>query len=60
MTWNYRIVRRRDGTYGLHEVYYDDNGEPDYMTVDEVRPSAKCRKEAEALPVFVEPKGWAL
>lgn len=27
--WNYRIVKYADGSgYGLHEVYYDDNGEP--------------------------------
>lgn len=30
MTWNYRVVRYRErgAGYGLHEVYYNDNGEP--------------------------------
>ncbi len=35
MHWNYRILRYPkvegnafSGGYGLHEVYYDDNGEP--------------------------------
>lgn len=29
MTWNYRVVRYRDGSgFGLHEVFYDDKGLP--------------------------------
>ena len=30
MTWNYRIVKYHDPNqgYGLHEVYYDQQGEP--------------------------------
>jgi hypothetical protein len=31
MTWNYRIVRTRDEfsvSYGIHEVYYSDDGTP--------------------------------
>jgi hypothetical protein len=36
MTWNYRIVRRHDGSFGLHEVYYDDTGKPHSMTADPV------------------------
>lgn len=34
MTWNNRIVKRQVGedpsthTYGVHEVYYDDDGIP--------------------------------
>ena len=29
MSWNYRIVKYRDGSgYGLHEVYYDKDGKP--------------------------------
>lgn len=28
MTWNYRILRHRDGTLALHEVYYDEQGQP--------------------------------
>lgn len=37
-SWNYRIVRYRDGLgYGLHEVYYDSEGKPWGMTA---RPAA--------------------
>lgn len=33
MSWNYRIVKYKDGSgYGLHEVFYDDNGVPSGMT----------------------------
>lgn len=28
MSWNHRILRHEDGTYQLHEVYYDADGEP--------------------------------
>lgn len=30
-TWNYRVVRHRQGEetwYALHEVYYDEHGKP--------------------------------
>ncbi len=36
MTWNYRIVKRLDGFIALHEVFYDDNGDPWGMTEDPV------------------------
>lgn len=38
MTWNYRIVRHHEPSewYGLHEVYYDDDGKPTSMTADPV------------------------
>jgi hypothetical protein len=29
MSWNYRVLKRRDGSdvsYGIYEVYYDDAG----------------------------------
>lgn len=36
MTWNYRLCRRTIGddyvTYGVREVYYDENGEPEGWT----------------------------
>lgn len=33
MSWNYRIVKYRDGSgFGLHEVYYDREGLPWGMT----------------------------
>jgi hypothetical protein len=35
-TWNYRIVAHQDGYYGLHEVFYNQLGEPCGMTQKEV------------------------
>ena len=35
MTWNHRVVHRviqGDDFYGIHEVFYDDEGRPDMMT----------------------------
>lgn len=26
MAWNYRVLQYDDGTYGVHEVYYNDAG----------------------------------
>ncbi len=35
MTWNYRIVKYKDGSgYGLHEVYYNKDGEVHSMTTE--------------------------
>jgi len=31
MSWDYRIVRCRDGWFGLHEVHYDDDDRPTGM-----------------------------
>ena len=37
MTWNYRMIRYNDEKgFGIHEVYYDEDGEPDGMTVNAV------------------------
>lgn len=73
MTWNYRIVRYRDeGGYGLHEVYYDDDGQPWAMTekpcgfachVEEgpvgVQESlATALEDATQRPVLDEPEQW--
>ena len=33
MSWNYRIIKHED-YYGLHEVYYDDEGEVDAWTLE--------------------------
>ena len=41
--WNYRVVRYRMGDgFGLHEVYYGDDGKPDGMTRD---PLVACDAE---------------
>lgn len=35
--WNYRLVKYHDGeSYGLHEVYYNEEGEPDGMTTNPI------------------------
>lgn len=35
MVWNYRLVKKaEDGCIGVHEVYYDENDKPAYMTQD--------------------------
>lgn len=72
-TWNYRIVQYRDGGgYGLHEVYYDDDGLPWSMTKQpasfvcgmEEGPAGiagalmMARTDARKRPVLVEPKKW--
>jgi hypothetical protein len=39
MTWDYRLVKRTyrgEVLYGLHEVYYDDQGTPESITEDPV------------------------
>ena len=36
MTWNYRVVRKGGEYYGIHEVYYDDGGNPEMVTVEPV------------------------
>ena len=32
MTWNFRIIKAKDGTLGIHEVYYDAKGRPEGYT----------------------------
>ena len=61
MSWNYRIVREK-GTLAVHEVYYDENGEPNGMTVNEVSPHGEdmdelmeswiCYQKAFEMPVL--------
>lgn len=71
MSWNYRIVKHvlEDGEpyYGLHEVHYDDKGEPKNWTESAARfggDSAEevqdalfmAIKDAFRYPVFEPPK----
>ena len=73
MSWNYRIVRYRDGSgFGLHEVFYDDDGEPWGMTEKPIdfacRPEegaegireqvALASLDAQRRPVLEEPEVW--
>ena len=36
ITWNYRILRHEDRTFALHEVYYDETGEPRAYTAEPI------------------------
>ena len=39
MSWNYRLVKRTHNdevSYGIHEVYYDDQGNPESITKNPV------------------------
>lgn len=75
MTWGYRIVRyfdRRKG-FGVHEVFYDDQGKPTAMTAEAcgfycdededpqviVDSLRRAIHDAESKPVFDEPEAWA-
>lgn len=44
MTWNYRIIRHNDKAdiwYAIHEVYYNDVGEPKFVTQEPDFPFGK-------------------
>ena len=30
MTWNHRVLRHKDGTLGIHEVYYEGPGQEEW------------------------------
>lgn len=39
MSWNYRIIKTTIGgedSYGIHEVYYDENGKPKMYSEDPI------------------------
>jgi hypothetical protein len=73
MSWNYRIVKYKDGTgYGLHEVFYDKGGQPTGMGE---RPASfgcgededpesihkslrKASADAIKRPTLIEPDQW--
>jgi len=71
VSWNYRIVQYADGTgFGLHEVYYNEDGTECAMTdkpagfvgdsPEEIRGVLMmARADANKRPVFVEPDEWA-
>jgi hypothetical protein len=52
--WNYRVVKRcspdhpDEPAYQIHEVYYNDQGEPDAFTVDAVAPLGETPEELKA------------
>ena len=58
MTWNHRVVRKRyemtTPLLGIHEVFYDNEGVPDAVTVDPVG------VQGETLGELGEALGWML
>jgi hypothetical protein len=49
MTWNHRVVKKTHTTgeisYGVHEVYYNDEGKPISCTQDAVEPYGETLEE---------------
>ena len=74
MTWDYRVVRYRDGSgSGLHEVFYDKDGAPSGMTeqpanfvfaeaeddkAEIVSALIAALRDATRKPVLDEPARW--
>jgi hypothetical protein len=76
MPWTYRLVHHQievngllDEHYSIHEVYYDESGNPTSMTEGPVTFIGDTKEEvieelihatrdAQAYPVFVPPKEW--
>jgi len=58
MTWNYRVVEHRyldeENDYAVHEVFYDDDGNPEWFSEMPIAPLSK--EEAELiLKAYDEP-----
>ena len=46
MSWNYRIMTLDKGvSWGIHEVYYDENGKPNGYTERALQPSGGSLEE---------------
>jgi hypothetical protein len=66
MTWNYRVIKSHlpngEEEFGIHEVYYDENGNPSMTTeraiaaygetLDELRADVQRQLEALSKPVL--------
>ncbi len=70
MNWNYRIIEHvyAESSFGLHEVYYDEQGKPNGYILDKtpwgddiegVKETLKLMQEAFKAPVLrlTEPDG---
>ena len=64
MSWNHRVVRHSQGGktwFGIHEVYYDDNGKIKFWTENPVKPMGGTLKELqEELAMFSDAAGKAM
>lgn len=49
MGWNYRVLRYSNGELGIHEVYYDEAGNPTSCTEDAVGPGGDDLAEIRAV-----------
>lgn len=72
MTWNYRLVRtvfEDEEYFAVHEVYYNEAGEPIMMTErpatfggdspeEAIQALEMALKDAQSRPVFTPPKEW--
>lgn len=48
MSWNYRIIRQvyeNEETFSIKEVYYDEFGKPEGVTIDDVSPHGATFEE---------------
>lgn len=48
MSWSYRIVKKKNNDavwYGIHEVFYDDEGKPTMCTEDPITLEAESMKD---------------
>lgn len=64
-TWNYRLVQRRDKSFSVHEVYYEDDKAVNMVerpvtlgplkTAQAVKADMELISEALKKEVFVEP-----
>ncbi len=47
MTWNYRVIRREDEIYAIHEVHYNKDGKPSGVTVEPSWPQGETLEELQ-------------
>ena len=45
MTWNYRVVKQKNGFLAIYEAYYDDNGKPISISCNRTSPEASDIEE---------------
>ena len=54
MSWDYRVVKKED-MYGIHEVYYDDDGKPYMCTENPITMDADSENDLEWMLENVAP-----
>lgn len=57
MSWNYRVIRTIDPNgdeyYGIHEVYYDDEGNPVSCTENSVNPIGESVEDLSHTVIYM-------